>query len=271
MDVVGVRFKEVGKVYYFDANNMKLSYKQKVIVNTENGCDIGEIALTNFEIDRNKFEKELSKVIRPASLEDLDRHFLNEQDAKEAIDICQDKADSYNLNMKVVDCSYNLDRSKVTFYFTADKRVDFRELVKDLASTFKSRIELRQIGVRDHAKLVKSHGSCGEECCCSRYLTDFAPLSIKYAKDQNISLDPNKISGLCGRLMCCLSYEEDCYVEMKKIMPKYGQKVGTQDGEGVVINSDYVKEECKVRIYSQESEQNEDRIYKLEDIIIDKG
>lgn len=269
MDVVGVRFKEIGKIYYFFSNNKTFFYKQKVIVETDNGLDVGEVILTNFEIDEKKFEKKLNKVVRLANDSDLEKNNLNEIDAKDAIDICQKAADSHKLNMKVVDSSYNFDRSKITFYFTADKRVDFRDLVKDLATTFKSRIELRQIGVRDHAKLIKSHGSCGQECCCSRYLNNFAPLSIKYAKDQNISLDPNKISGLCGRLMCCLSYEEDSYTKMKKVMPKYGQRVKTCDGDGVVISSDYVKEECKVRVYIAEDEQNEDKIYKLKDINID--
>lgn len=261
--------KKLVKYTIFLRTIKKFLYKQKVVVETDNGLDIGEVILTNFEIDEKKFDKKLNEVIRVADDADLDKHCSNEIDAKDAIEICQKAADSYELNMKVVDSAYNFDRSKITFYFTANKRVDFRDLVKDLATTFKSRIELRQIGVRDHAKLVKSYGSCGQECCCSRYLNDFAPLSIKYAKDQNISLDPNKISGLCGRLMCCLSYEEDSYTKMKKIMPKYGQRVKTCDGDGVVISSDYVKEECKVRVYIAEDEQNEDKIYKLKDINID--
>ncbi|WP_297281213.1 stage 0 sporulation family protein [uncultured Anaerococcus sp.] len=270
MDVVGIRFKEAGKIYYFDTNDIEFAYKDKVIVNTENGQELGEVVLPNFDIDRNKFNKQLNIVLRKANDQDLDKNFNNKLDAKDAIGICQQKADSHNLNMKIVDSSYNFDRSKITFYFIADKRVDFRDLVKDLAASFKSRIELRQIGVRDHAKIIKSHGLCGQQCCCSRHLTDFSPLSIKYAKDQNISLDPNKISGICGRLMCCLAYEQDCYQDMKKIMPKHGQKVKTPDGDGVVINSDYVKEECKVRVYSVENEQNEDKIYELEKISVRK-
>lgn len=167
--------------------------------------------------------------------------------------------------MKLVDSYYTLDKNKLVFFFTSDKRVDFRELVKDLAQRFRSRIELRQIGVRDHAKLIQHFGTCGQQCCCSRHLTDFVPLSIKYAKDQNISLDPAKISGVCGRLMCCLSFEEDNYMYMKKIMPKCGQKVNTEEGCGVVLRNDYVKEECRVRIKSDD-EENIEKIFKLSEI-----
>ncbi|MBM0045851.1 stage 0 sporulation family protein [Anaerococcus sp. mt242] len=263
MNVIGVRFKETGKIYYFDAEDQNFRYKQKVIVDTEDGEEFGEVVLYNVDIEKEKFDKKLNKVLRIANEEDIKTHFINELDAKKAKKICQDKADGYDLNMKIVDCGYNFDRSKLTFYFTSDKRVDFRDLVKDLASTFKSRIELRQIGVRDYAKLVKHYGSCGQECCCSRHLTDFAPLSIKYAKDQNISLDPSKISGVCGRLMCCLAFEEDNYLNLKKVMPKYGQSVETEDGQGVVVGSDYVRECCKVRIQNESDDQAIEKDYKI--------
>lgn len=267
MNVVGIRFRQAGKIYYFNAENQKYENKQKLIVETENGLEIGEVALSNIDIKKEKFNKELKSVIRIADEDDLKTSELNQIEAKDAIDICQNLANSHNLNMKIVDSYYTFDRNKLVFYFISDKRVDFRNLVKDLAQRFKSRIELRQIGVRDHAKLISHHGSCGQQCCCSRYLTDFSPLSIKYAKDQNISLDPIKISGVCGRLMCCLSYEEDNYVEIKKIMPKCGQKITTGDGCcGVVLRNDYVKEECRVKIKSEDGDENIEKTYKLSEI-----
>ncbi|WP_306489996.1 PSP1 domain-containing protein [Anaerococcus octavius] len=262
MNVIGVRFKRTGKIYYFKSEDNIFNYKDKVLVETENGIELGEVALANVDIAKEKFDKELKEIIRPASQEDIKTHVINKLDAKKAQGICQKKADNYNLKMKIVDCNYTFDRSKLTFYFTSAKRVDFRELVKDLASTFKSRIELRQIGVRDHAKLVKHFGACGQQCCCSRYLTDFEPLSIKCAKDQNISLDPSKISGVCGRLMCCLAYEEDNYLQVKKTIPKYGQSVVTEDGEGVVIANNMVRECCKVRIHKNDDETIE-KHYKV--------
>lgn len=265
MNVVGVRFRKAGKIYYFDAGNENYKCKQSLVVETENGLEIGEVALINLDIDEEKFNKKLKTVVRIADEEDLKRKILNNIEAKEALKVCQSLADSYRLNMKLVDSYYTLDKNKLVFFFTSDKRVDFRELVKDLAQRFRSRIELRQIGVRDHAKLIQHFGTCGQQCCCSRHLTDFVPLSIKYAKDQNISLDPAKISGVCGRLMCCLSFEEDNYMYMKKIMPKCGQKVNTEEGCGVVLRNDYVKEECRVRIKSDD-EENIEKIFKLSEI-----
>ena len=270
MNVVGVRFSQAGRIYYYKSNNTTFTYKDKVILDTPDGLDIGEVALTNIDIEVDKLDQDLGIVLRKASDEDLDIDSLNKADAKEAIEIGQEKANNYGLNMKIVDASYSFDKSKLTLYFISDKRVDFRDLVKDLAATFKSRIELRQIGVRDHAKLVKHHGSCGQECCCSRHLTDFMPLSIKYAKDQNISLDPNKISGVCGRLMCCLSYEEENYIQAKKSLPKYGQKVMTEDGDGVVVNHDYVRCQCKVKMIDSETEETIHKSFKPEDIEVIK-
>ena len=266
MKVVGVRFKEAGKIYYFKSDDNDYDYKDKVIVESENGIDFGEIALTSVDIDKGDFDQDLKNVIRPANQEDLKTQFVNKLDSKKALEICQQKADSYDLKMNIVDCEYSFDRSKLTFYFTADNRVDFRTLVKDLASTFRNRIELRQIGVRDHAKLIKHYGSCGEQCCCSRYLTEFEPLSIKCAKDQNISLDPSKISGVCGRLMCCLAYEEEHYLKLKETMPKYGQTVTTEDGEGIVVSNNMVRECCKVRI-QKEDDQAIEKHYKICDLI----
>ncbi len=266
MNVVGIRFKEAGKIYYFDSNGIELAYKDKAVLNTENGLEIGEVALANIDIDETKFDKKIKSVVRKADEVDLSIDEQNKADQIEAMEICQEKADYFHLKMKIVDAEYTLDRNKLTFYFTADKRVDFRDLVKELAIIFRSRIELRQIGVRDHAKLIKHHGSCGQQCCCSRHLTDFVPLSIKYAKDQNISLDPTKISGVCGRLMCCLSYEQDNYLEMKKLMPKYGQKVQTADGEGTVISNDLVRSCCKVKLHSTEEDELTEKTYSLNEL-----
>ena len=266
MDVVGVRFGRASKITYYKSNDMRFAYKDKVIVQSEDEVLLGEIALTNIDIEKDKLDKKIGYIIRKATDNDIKESVNDKYDAKIAKETCQKKADSYGLKMNVVDCHYSFDRSKLTFYFTADKRVDFRELVKDLASTYRSRIELRQIGVRDHAKLVKHYGSCGQECCCSRHLTEFMPLSIKYAKDQNISLDPSKISGVCGRLMCCLSYEEDNYIEAKKILPKYGQKVNTPDGEGKVIKTDLVKCKCMVKLENKEDDELIEKSYSPEEL-----
>lgn len=252
MNVVGIRFKDAGKIYYFSANNLILNFKDKVIVESSNGLELAEIALANIDIDENKFNKTLLPVIRKATERDLEIYEENVKDSKEAILIAQEKANYYKLKMKVVDSEYSFDRTKITFYFTADKRVDFRLLVKDLAAVFKNRIELRQIGVRDHAKLKGFHGTCGQKSCCSRFMTEFSPLSIKMAKDQGITLDPAKISGVCGRLMCCLSFEEENYLKAKKYMPKPGSKVQTEDGIGTVLSNDFVKELCKVRVMTED-------------------
>lgn len=266
MNVVGIRFKGAGKIYYFSANNLILNFKDRVIVESSNGLELAEVALANIEIDEKKFDKTLSPVIRKASARDLETYRLNLEDANEAIKIAQEKANSYKLQMKIVDSEYSFDRSKITFYFTADNRVDFRSLVKDLASIFKNRIELRQIGVRDHAKLKGFHGTCGQKSCCSRFMTDFSPLSIKMAKDQGITLDPAKISGVCGRLMCCLSFEEDNYLRAKKYMPKPGTRVETVDGVGIVLTNDFVKEACKVRVKTEDDVEIEE-YYKASDLV----
>lgn len=264
MIVVGIRFIEAGKIYFFTSNNLDLHLKQKVVVESENGLEVGEVVVLKVDGEDLKCESGLKEITRIANDNDLQKHKNNLIDAKEAKEICQQRADFYKLNMKIVKSEYTLDRVKLTFYFTAANRVDFRELVKDLAARFKSRIELRQIGVRDHAKLLKHYGSCGQECCCSRHLTNFTPLSIKFAKDQNISLDPNKISGTCGRLMCCLGFEEDCYEQIKKIMPKCGSEIMTEEGIATVIRNDFVKEECLVRIKNDEGQLIEKSLSLLE-------
>ncbi len=266
MNVVGIRFKDAGKIYYFFANNLILNFKDKVIVESSNGLELAEVALANIEIDEKKFDKTLSPVIRKATEKDLDIYRQNLEDSEEAIRIAQEKANFYRLKMKIVDSEYSFDRTKITFYFTADKRVDFRSLVKDLASIFRNRIELRQIGVRDHAKLKGFYGTCGQKSCCSRFMTDFSPLSIKMAKDQGITLDPAKISGICGRLMCCLSFEEENYVRARKYMPRPGTMVQTEDGEGIVLTNDFVKEMCKVRVKTEDDVEIEE-YYKASDLV----
>lgn len=266
MNVVGIRFRDAGKIYYFSANNLILNFKDKVIVESSNGLELAEVCLANIDIDKEKFDKTISEVIRKATDRDLEIYENNRKDAKEAIEIAQEKADKHRLDMKIVDSEYSFDRSKITFYFTAENRIDFRMLVKDLASIFKNRIELRQIGVRDHAKLKGFYGTCGQKSCCSRFMTDFSPLSIKMAKDQGITLDPAKISGICGRLMCCLSFEEDNYIKAKKSMPKPGSKVETCDGLGVVLTNDYVREMCKVRVNNLEDDEEIEEYYNACDI-----
>lgn len=264
MRVVGIRFRPAGKIYHFDANGNEFEYKDKVIVETSNGVEMAEVALV--DVDESECKGNLSEVIRKATNDDLYYYAKNEQDAKEAISLCQEKANSHGLKMKIIDAKYTFDRSKITFYFKAENRVDFRSLVKDLASIYRNRIELRQIGVRDHAKMIEHLGPCGQKCCCGRFLNDFKPLSIKMAKDQNITLDPGKISGMCGRLMCCLSYEEECYKCSKKIMPKEGQKVKTADGYGMVLDNDYIRECSKVRVKLTGTDEEIEETYSCKDL-----
>lgn len=264
MRVVGIRFRPAGKIYHFDANGNEFEYKDKVIVETSNGVEMAEVALV--DVDESETKGKLSEVIRKATNDDLYYHAKNEQDAKEAISLCQEKATAHGLKMKIIDAKYTFDRSKITFYFKAENRVDFRSLVKDLASIYRNRIELRQIGVRDHAKMIEHLGPCGQKCCCGRFLNDFKPLSIKMAKDQGITLDPGKISGMCGRLMCCLSYEEECYKCSKKKMPKEGQKVKTADGYGMVLNNDYIRECSKVRVKLTGTDEEIEETYSYKEM-----
>ncbi|MDD7305589.1 MAG: regulatory iron-sulfur-containing complex subunit RicT [Peptoniphilaceae bacterium] len=268
MLVVGVKFKQSGKTYFFDPEELSLKEGDKVIVKSNKGLEIGKVVLVDKQIDENSFNNQINPVIRLASDDDLRKDYLNKIDAKEAIKVCQEKADKLNLKMKVVDGEFTFDRSKLILSFLANKRIDFRTLVKELAIIYKNRIELRQIGVRDHAKILDCHGICGCKCCCSRFLNDFSPLSVKMAKEQNITLDPAKISGICGRLMCCISYEYDSYKEIKKIMPKQGQKVETVDGQGVVMENNYVNEHCKVRVHLEEDDEDIEKYYCYKDLEI---
>ena len=248
IEVVGVVFKKNSKVYYFSPNGMKIKKGINVIVETERGLQLGKIEIPNTEIDSNKLTTSLSEVIRIASKKDYEKHLKNIEDAKKALKKCKDLVEKYELNMMILDASYTFDRSQLLFTFLADNRVDFRKLAKDLANTYKTRIELRQVGVRDKAKEVGGYGCCGRPLCCSKFLTDFDSVSINMAKDQNIALNPTKINGVCGRLLCCLKYENECYKECAKKLPKVGKKVETEFGEGKVISIDILKQTYRVDV-----------------------
>ncbi len=246
--VIGVRFKKAGKVYYFDPNDIWPRPGDNVVVETARGMEFGEVVTTARSVSDEQIKSPLKKVLRIATEDDVHRAAYNEHREKEAMHICQEKIAKHKLEMKLVSVEYTFDNSKLIFYFTANGRVDFRELVKDLASVFKMRIELRQIGVRDEAKMLGGLGSCGRPICCGAFLGDFQPVSIKMAKEQNLSLNPTKISGLCGRLMCCLKYEQDAYEAVLKRLPKVGKDIVTPDGVGVLAEINAVRERVKVRI-----------------------
>ena len=247
-EIIGVRFKNVGKIYYFDPDGKQINNGQQVIVETARGVECGEVALPNRIGDDSEIVSPLKKVIRIATAEDLQKITENKKKEQEALEICQQKINEHKLDMKLVDVEYTFDNNKILFYFTADGRVDFRELVKDLASIFRTRIELRQIGVRDESKMLGGLGICGRPFCCSTFLGEFQPVSIKMAKEQSLSLNPTKISGTCGRLMCCLKYEQDVYEQLLKITPKVGAIVNSPDGKGQVIDSNLLSGMIKVRL-----------------------
>lgn len=235
-EIIGVRFKSVGKTYYFSPNGTKIDVGEKVIVETSRGVECGEVVLGNREINEEELNVPIKDIIRVATQKDLDRIEQNKKSEAEAFKICEEKIAKHGLNMKLVDVECTFDNNKLLFYFTSENRVDFRELVKDLASVFRTRIELRQIGVRDEAKMLGGLGICGRPFCCKTFLGDFEPVSIKMAKDQSLSLNPAKISGTCGRLMCCLKYEQDGYEQLIKGLPKTGALVETPDGKGNVVD-----------------------------------
>ncbi|SCM91376.1 Signal peptidase-like protein [Bacillus mycoides] len=251
-DVVGVRFKKAGKVYYFDPNQFDISENEFVIVETVRGIEYGKVVITKKQVDENDVVLPLKKVIRIANENDRTIVEENKHAAKEAYQVCQQKVGEHNLDMKLVDVEYTFDRNKIIFYFTADGRIDFRELVKDLAAIFRTRIELRQIGVRDEAKMLGGIGPCGRMLCCSTFLGDFEPVSIKMAKDQNLSLNPAKISGLCGRLMCCLKYENDEYEAAKEQLPDLDQRIQTPHGTGRVIGLNILERLIQVELVDKE-------------------
>ncbi|WP_059174175.1 stage 0 sporulation family protein [Bacillus sp. FJAT-27445] len=251
-DVVGVRFKKAGKIYYFDPGDLPIEKDNYVIVETVRGVEFGKVVISRKQVDEHDVVLPLKKVVRIADQKDRIIVEENKLAAKEAYDVCCEKVNGHQLDMKLVDVEYTFDRNKVIFYFTADGRVDFRELVKDLASIFRTRIELRQIGVRDEAKMLGGIGPCGRMLCCSTFLGDFDPVSIKMAKDQNLSLNPTKISGLCGRLMCCLKYENDEYETAKDLLPDLGEVISTPLGRGKVVGLNILERILQVEIKEQE-------------------
>lgn len=247
-EVVGIRFKEVGKVYYFDPDSMKFKKGDKAIVETARGVECGEVAMENREVPEEEIVKPLKRIIRTATEADLKIVAENREKEKKAFDICEQKIRAHKLEMKLVDVEYTFDSSKILFYFTADGRVDFRELVKDLAGVFRTRIELRQIGVRDESKMIGGFGICGRPFCCSSFLGDFQPVSIKMAKEQGLSLNPTKISGTCGRLMCCLKYEQEAYEHLLRHTPKIGAVVETREGRGTVLDNNLLTGMLTIRL-----------------------
>jgi len=247
VEIIGVRFNSAGKIYYFDPNRKQYSVGAKVLVETSRGVELGHVVVANSQVDDSEIVPPLRPVVREATEADFKIVEENKQKEKEAFAIAMEKIREHKIEMKLIDVEYTFDRSKILFYFTADGRVDFRELVKSLASVFHTRIELRQIGVRDEARQLGSYGICGRYLCCGSFLDDFRPVSIKMAKEQGLSLNPTKISGTCGRLMCCLQYEQNAYDDMLKKLPNKGAVVETPDGKGVVIDVATLKGIIKVK------------------------
>lgn len=254
--VVGVKFRNTGKTYFFDPQDLEIEQGESVIVATARGVEFGTVSLGITKMKREDLSKPLKPVLRIANEEDHKQHIENESRKDETMAICQELVQKRNLDMKLVDVEFTISGNKVIFYFTADGRVDFRELVKDLASVFHMRIELRQVGSRDEAKMLGGIGSCGKSLCCTTWLSDFQPVSIKMAKNQNLSLNPTKISGVCGRLMCCLKYENDLYTKLRDGIPDNGEKVGTPDGMGKVFDTNILEETVRVRLFTGELDEN---------------
>ena len=262
-EIIGIRFKKVGKIYYFDPNGVQAEKGQHAIVETARGIECGEIVIANKQVDDDKIVKPLKSLIRIATKEDMATVAQNIALEDQALKICAEKVKNHKLDMKLVAAEYTFDRGKVLFYFTSDGRVDFRELVQDLASVFRTRIELRQIGVRDEAKMVGGLGVCGNPLCCSTFLDDFQSVSINMAKEQGLSLNPTKISGTCGRLMCCLKYENEAYQELTRNTPPVDSIVETPDGRGVVTSINLLRGKCTVRL---DSAPDALEIYNREDL-----
>ena len=264
--VIGVRFRTAGKIYFFAPGKLKIQTGDKVIVETARGVEFGTVVTGEKEVEDDKIMQPLKPVIRIATAEDKKKDAKNRDKEKEAFGICLEKIRKHGLEMKLIDAEYTFDNNKVLFYFTADGRIDFRELVKDLASVFRTRIELRQIGVREETKIRGGIGICGRPLCCHTYLSEFAPVSIKMAKEQNLSLNPTKISGVCGRLMCCLTNEEENYEELNSQLPSVGDKVTTCEGlHGVVHSLSILRKQVKV-IVDLENDEKEIREYQAEDL-----
>ena len=269
-EVIGVRFKEGGKVYYFDPDRNKLRIGDIVIVETSRGIECGTVAIANKQVADDEIVHPLKKLIRKATKEDRRRLEENKRKEKEALKICEQKVAEHGLEMKLVDVEYTFDNSKILFYFTADGRVDFRALVKDLASVFRTRIELRQIGVRDESKMLGGLGVCGRPFCCSSFLGEFHPVSIKMAKEQGLSLSPTKISGTCGRLMCCLKYEQEAYTDLIKRTPKVGAIVKTPLGKGLVVETNLLARTLKVKM-DNTPDDAAPQSFKVKEVRVVKG
>lgn len=264
--VIGVRFRNAGKIYFFDPGKFNINNGDSVIVETARGIEYGHVVLGIRDVEDEKVIQPLKSVIRVANSEDNEIEKKNKEKEKEAFKICLEKIKKHNLQMKLIDAEYTFDNNKVLFYFTADGRIDFRELVKDLAAVFKTRIELRQVGVRDETKIVGGIGICGRTLCCHSYLSEFIPVSIKMAKEQNLSLNPTKISGVCGRLMCCLKNEEETYEELNSKLPSTGDFVTTDDGlKGEVHSVSVLRQQVKVVVIVNKDEK-EIREYKVEQL-----
>ena len=268
--IIGVRFKKPGKVYFFDPGNLHINIKTKVIVETALGESLGEVVAKKKLLPNTEFATPLKKIIRIANYKDIKHYNENKKQEEEAFKICEEKIKKLKLDMHLTDVEYSFDNSKLLFYFTADGRVDFRELVKELAAIFKTRIELRQIGVRDEVRRIGGNGVCGRELCCCSFLNNFETVSIKMAKEQNISLNPSKISGNCGRLMCCLKYEQEVYEDKLKHLPKIGAIVKTEDGEGVVDSIETLKEIVKVKL-KDDNDETYFKKYSAKDLQIIKN
>jgi len=267
--VVGVRFKRAGKIYYFDPDGLDINKGDFAIVETARGIEFGEVVIGKRDVPEEEIVAPLKKVIRVATEEDKLKNLQNKAKEEDAFNICLKKIQEHGLPMKLIDVEYTFDNNKVIFYFVADGRIDFRELVKDLAAIFRTRIELRQIGVRDESKMVGGLGPCGRPMCCATFLGEFEPVSIKMAKEQNLSLNPSKISGVCGRLMCCLNYEQETYEEIRKITPIVGSIVKTPDGEGEVIENSIIRESVKVKLKTPDDV--EIKTYSIHDIELIEG
>ena len=264
--VIGVRFRQAGKIYFFAPGKLHIKKGDKVIVETARGVEFGSVVAGPKEVEDEEILQPLKPVIRVATEEDKRTEEKNREKEKEAFDICLEKIRKHNLDMKLINAEYTFDNNKVLFYFTADGRIDFRELVKDLAAVFRTRIELRQIGVRDETKIRGGIGICGRPLCCNPYLSEFAPVSIKMAKEQNLSLNPTKISGVCGRLMCCLTNEEETYEELNSRLPVLGDLVTTNDGlKGEVQSVSVLRQLVKV-VVTLEDDEKEIREYKVSEL-----
>ena len=268
MIIVGVRFKNPGRIYYFDPCGIEIPQDTAVIVETIRGVGYGIVAMANREVSENSLQQPVRKVLRIATPADKEQEESNRQREGEARDVCLEKIKDHGLEMHLVDVELAFDLSKIIFYFTADGRVDFRELVKDLAAAFRMRIELRQIGVRDEAKALNGIGICGRSICCATFLDEFQPVSIKMAKDQGLSLNPTKISGLCGRLMCCLKYEEETYNELNEGMPGVGDLVRTPDGDGEVLHVNILRQLTKVSVKKKPQDDPTTTVYTADQIEI---